>query len=122
MDKFNLYVEKVEEDLKDKKFEEFLHKRKDGAKKIAHQARSKGGVSVLTAIHFEAKEKPYAMSLKYANDEKKATFYRKKAKEVYDKLSNLESLSQKEFQALMGELEVWGEVYIKTIKPASIKI
>jgi hypothetical protein len=122
MDKFNQYVEQVEEDLKDKKFEEFLHKRKDGAKKIAGQARTKGGVSILTAIHFDAKEKPYAMSLKYANDKKKALFYKKKAKEVYDRLSNLDSLSQRDFQALMGELEVWGEVYIKTVKPTSVKV
>lgn len=31
-------------------------------------------------------------------------------------------LTQKEFQSLMGELEVYGEVYIRATKPESLKI
>ena len=46
----------------------------------------------------------------------------KKTEDVYSKLSDLDSLSQKEFQALMGELEVYGEVYIRATKPESLKI
>ena len=41
---------------------------------------------------------------------------------VYAKLKDLDKLSQKEFQALMGELEVWGEVYIRATKPDSFKL
>lgn len=122
MENFKLYLEKIESELVDKKFDEFLTKRKAGANKLASQAKAKGGYSKLTAIHFEAKAKPYAESLKHSNDKNKEVFYKKKAKEVYDKLKDLDSLSQREFQALMGELEVWGEVYIRTVKPMSIKL
>ena len=122
MNNFNVYVEKVEEDLKDKEFQLFLSKRKAGASKIALQAKNKGGYSKLTAIHFEAKARPYADSLKHADVKNRESYFKRKAKEVYDKLSNLDSLSQKDFQALMGELEVWGEVYIRSKKPSSIKL
>jgi hypothetical protein len=122
MEKFNLFLEKVEEELKDKRFEEFLQKRKAGASKLATQAKVKGGVSVLTAIHFQAKAKPYAESLKHADRKDKAVFYKKKTKEIYDKLRDIDSLSQREFQTLMGELEVWGEVYLKVTKPTSVKL
>ena len=122
MNNFNMYIEKVEEDLKDKEFETFLAKRKSGASKLATQSNNKGGLAKLTAIHFEAKAKPYAESLKHANDKNRDSFFKKKAKEVYDKLRNLDSMSQREFQAWMGELEVWGEVYIRSKKPSSIKL
>jgi rubrerythrin len=122
MEKFNLYIEKVENNLKDKEFQEFLSKRKAGATKIEKQTRAKGGYSTLTAIHYAAKQKPYAESLKHVDNKNKAAFFKKKAKDVYDKLNNLDTLSQREFQALMGQLEVWGEVYIKTLKPSSIKL
>ena len=36
---------------------------------------------------------------------------------MYDKLSDLDSLSQKDFQSISGSLEAYGEVYIQTIKP-----
>jgi hypothetical protein len=103
-------------------FDLFLTKRAAGAAKIAHSAKEKGGFSTLTAIHFAAKEKPYAESEKWAKKEGKEEHYKAKAKEVYEKLKDLDSLSQKQFQALMGELEVWGEVYIRATKPNSIKL
>ena len=31
-------------------------------------------------------------------------------------------MSQKEFQHVMGQLEAYGEVYIKSVKPDSIKL
>ena len=108
-------------------FDEFLTKRKAGAAKIAKSAKEKGGYSKLTAIHFAAKAKPYAQceSIEKRNEKdhtKANALYKEKAKEVYSKLKNLDSLSQSEFQKLMGELEVWGEVYIRAIKPDSIKL
>jgi hypothetical protein len=119
---FNLFLEEVKKSLKDKSFSEFLTKRKAGAKKLEAQTRAKGGYSLLTAIHYQAKEKPYAESLKLKDDKNKEMIFKKKAKDVYDKLKDLDSLSQKQFQSLMGELEVWGEVYIRTTKPNSIKL
>lgn len=103
-------------------FEEFLTKRLAGAEKIQAMTEKKGGYSTLTAIHYKAKLKPYAESEKWADKENKEEHYKSKAKEVYEKLKDLDSLSQKQFQALMGELEVWGEVYIRATKPNSIKL
>jgi sarcosine oxidase delta subunit len=103
-------------------FETFLTKRAAGAAKIAHSTKEKGGLSLLTSIHFAAKAKPYAESEKWHNKEGKNEHFKAKAKEVYEKLKDLDSLSQKQFQALMGELEVWGEVYIRSTKPNSIKL
>jgi len=107
--------------------EQFLAKRAAGAAKIAHSSKEKGGFATLTAIHFAAKAKPYAEceKMEKAPDkdcDKANAHYKKMAEEVYAKLANLDKLSQKEFQALMGELEVWGEVYIRATKPNSLKI
>jgi len=121
---FNKLFEKVigNETEAEQEFDLFLTKRAAGAAKIAKSAKEKGGFSTLTAIHFAAKATPYAESEKWAEKEGKEEHYKAKAKEVYEKLSDLESLSQKQFQALMGELEVWGEVYIRATKPNSIKL
>ena len=107
--------------------EQFLVKRAAGAAKIAHSSKEKGGFATLTSIHFAAKAKPYAEAEKMEKDpskdcDKTNAHYKKMAEEVYAKLADLDKLSQKEFQALMGELEVWGEVYIRATKPNSLKI
>ena len=111
-----------EEATKEVKFEEFLKKRLSGAEKIQAMTEKKGGYSTLTAIHYKAKLKPYAEAEKKADSVDKNEFYKKKAEEIYAKLKNLDNLSQRELQSLMGELEVWGEVYIRSIKPNSLKI
>ena len=108
-------------------FERFLDKRLAGAEKLAESTKAKGGYSTLTAIHYAAKAKPYAECIKLNSQhkedhEKVNELYKQKAEEIYSKLSDLDSLSQKEFQALMGELEVYGEVYIRATKPGSLKI
>jgi len=121
MDKFNLFLEAIEKSL-DKKFHEFLSKRKAGATKIEKQTRAKGGYSLLTAIHYAAKQKPYADALKWENKKGKEKHFKEKAKEIYNKLKDLDSLTQREFQSLMGQLEVYGEVYIRCKKPSSIKL
>lgn len=128
-EKYQLILEKrvqpdptTEESLK-----QFLSKRAAGAAKLADSSKEKGGFATLTAIHFAAKAKPYKEAEKMENAPNKDcdvanAHYKKMAEEVYAKLKDLDSLSQKEFQALMGELEVWGEVYIRATKPESLKI
>lgn len=128
-EKYQLILEKrvqpdptTEESLK-----QFLSKRAAGAAKLADSSKEKGGFATLTAIHFAAKAKPYKEAEKMENAPDKDcdvanAHYKKMAEEVYAKLKDLDSLSQKEFQALMGELEVWGEVYIRATKPESLKI
>jgi beta-lactamase class A len=123
MSEFEVLFEKVmKNETPEEKFEEFLAKRLSGAEKIQAMTEKKGGYSTLTAIHYKAKLKPYAESEKWAEKDGKEKHYKTKAKEVYAKLKDLDSLSQKQFQSLMGELEVWGEVYIRATKPDSIKL
>lgn len=98
---------------------EFIKKRLAGAKKIQASAEKKGGYSTLTAIHFKAKFKPYMACEKNVN---KAEFAKDKANECFDRLKNWDQMSQREFQAVMGELEAYGEVYIREVKPNSIKL
>ena len=106
---FDLVLEKIKKEMGvEEKFDEFLNKRKVGAEKIATSSKAKGGYSTLTAIHFAAKEKPYNDCLKWQNKEGKEKHFKEKANEIYKKLSDLDSLTQREFQALMGELEVYG--------------
>jgi hypothetical protein len=128
-EKYQLILEKrVQLDpTTEESFKQFLSKRAIGAAKLESSSREKGGFAILTAIHYAAKAKPYAESEKleveYKNDHDKVNeIYKQKAEEVYAKLKDLDSLSQKEFQSLMGELEVWGEVYIRATKPESLKI
>lgn len=122
MEKFNLYLEEIQKELSDKTFAEFLSKRKSGATKIEKQTKAKGGYSTLTAIHYAAKQKPYTDAIKWENKKGKEKHFKEKAKEIYAKLKDLDNLTQREFQSLMGQLEVYGEVYIRAVKPNSIKL
>ena len=103
-------------------FIEFLHKRLAGAEKIEKMTRKKGGYSLLTAIHYKAKMKPYKDAIKHANKEDKDKHYKMMADETYKKLKDWDKMSQREFQAAMGILEVYGEVYIRSTKPESIRL
>lgn len=113
MEKFFKIVETLLEKTKDK-FIEFLETRKKGAAKIERSARAKGGASLLTAQHFKAKEIPYNKAIEAALTENREEFYKKEADKCYSKLGSWKNMTQKEFQTIMGELEVWGEVYIKS--------
>jgi hypothetical protein len=95
--------------------EVFIKKRSQGAQKIQQSADAKGGFSTLTAIHFKAKEIPYKQSAKHVND-KDSSFFKKKADECFSKLKNWKNMSQKEFQHVMGQLEAYGEIYIRSIE------
>lgn len=114
MDKFTRFAEVVIESTQDEKFQEFLETRKAGAAKIQSAAAAKGGPSTLTAQHFAAKAKPYAEAIECVNHRDRETTYAKHADECLHKLSKWKTMTQREFQTIMGELEVWGEVYIKS--------
>lgn len=98
------------------KFDEFLTKRAEGAAKIEKSAKEKGGYSILTAYHFAGKKKPYADSKKWESKEDKEKHYKEKAMEALERLKDLDGLTQKEFQMISGEFEVYGEVYIRSKK------
>lgn len=115
MDKFNTLAQLVLESTQDEKYTEFLKARQAGAKKIQTAAAAKGGPAALTAQHFKAKEKPYKMALDMVTDKDREKAYAKHATECLRKLQGWKKMAQKEFQATMGELEVWGEVYLKSV-------
>ena len=87
---------------------EFFHKRKEGAAKIASAAKEKGGPSILTFWHFAIKNKPYEEVIKAIEDDKPKSFFMSKCKNLLSKI-HCDKMSQKDFQELMGELEVAGE-------------
>lgn len=109
-DVFTELVEKVVKENATPEQREFVEKRAAGAKKIQVAAAAKGpGPAQLTAIHFKAKEVPYREALKNLGNQ---TFLRHKAEECLKKLRNWNGLSQKEFQEVVGKLEVFGELWI----------
>lgn len=111
MDTFSVLCEKVIKDCgATDEQKEFVEKRAMGAKKIQHSAEAKGGPALLTAMHFKAKEIPYRESIKHLGDQ---PFIKQKAKDCLRKLSNWDKMSQREFQTVMGQLEVYGEIFIK---------
>lgn len=113
---FNTLFEKVIHDLTEM-FSIFVTKRAAGAKKIEESARKKGKYSILTAYHFAGKVKPYADALKWSKREGKEEHFKEKYKEAYDKLKDIDSISQKEFQTISGILEAYGEVYLQARTP-----
>jgi hypothetical protein len=113
---FTALFEKVISDLTEA-FSTFVTKRATGAKKIENAARKKGKYSILTAYHFSGKVKPYADALKWSSKEDKESHFKEKYKEVYSRLKDIDSLSQREFQVISGTLEAYGEVYLQAKTP-----
>ena len=92
----------------------FLEKRKAGAAKLAKQTALKGGYSTLTADHFKAKAGPYQKCINNLGDKK---VVKEHIKVLLQKLKSWDTMTQKEFQKVMGELEVYGEVAIQMMHP-----
>jgi len=91
---------------------EFFITRQKGAKKIAKAAKEKGGASILTMWHFEAKDTPYSKVIKAVKDGESIDFYEENFEKLMKQL-DIKDMSQKGFQALIGEIEVWGEAICK---------
>ena len=112
---FELFLESFLKGLKNNldDLKLFIEKRSAGAKKIAESAEKKGKYSTLTAIHFKAKEVPYNFCHKHYNDEGYKAI-EEKADSCFNKLKSWKNMSQREFQHVMGQLEAYGEVYIRS--------
>ncbi len=92
----------------------FLKNRKAGAEAAAKAAKEKGGDAILSYYHFEAKDKPYAEIIKVLRNSG-IDDAKKLCKQKYKQLlSDVDlDMDQKEYQAVVGKLEVYGECYIK---------
>ena len=93
----------------------FITKRAAGAVNIEKAATNKGKFATLTAIHFKAKEIPYKNCEKHIDDED-SSFMKQEADSCLKKLKDWDTMSQREFQHIMGQLEAYGEVYIRSVK------
>lgn len=115
MIKLTKLIKEADAPKEETKHEEFAETRLGGAEKITDNAKEKGGLSLLTWHHFKVK-------LPYYEKAAKGSFSVEKAKEEYEEL--LEklykstdkgeiSISQIQFQELVGRLEVLGELLIE---------
>jgi len=110
-------IELGEADDKEDSLEEFSENRMSGAKKIADNAKEKGGSSILTYHHFDVK-------LPYYDKAAKGEFNVEEATKEYDELltklmSSSEgeiTIDEIEFQELVGKIEVLGELIRKESK------
>ena len=93
-------------------FEQFALKRLEGATKIANDAKEKGGPALLTYNHFVVKL-PYYKNASNGNFDidKSKELLDKKSKEFCEKIYSM-GLSEIEFQKLVGEIEVLGELLL----------
>ena len=87
---------------------DFFEKRRAGAAKIAKTAHDKGGPSILTFYHFDAKDKQYEDVLKAIKNGKSHDWFKVKYDAIMNKLHKTK-FQQESFQRVVGELEVWGE-------------
>lgn len=93
---------------------QFLKNRKAGAQESAKKAKEKGGDAILSYYHFAAKDMPYAEIIRKLREEGlKPTIQlcKEKYKNLIDQVDL--DMDQKKYQYIVGEIEVYGECYIK---------
>lgn len=102
------------EQVKGQTFEEFAQARHDGAKAISDAAKKKGGNALLTYEHFHVKLPYYkkAAEGKFKMETAKSQLG-KLMKKLDDGTVEGVSMGQTQFQRLVGEIEVVGELIIK---------
>lgn len=97
-------------------FKDFSGKRYDGAKKIADAADEKGGPALLTRDHFRVKLPYYRKAKEGSFDPKDAKKeYSELCKRLHSKMEDIEKMKMKDFQELLGRMEVLGELLIQDL-------
>ena len=97
-----------------KSFERFSDNRFQGASKISSGAKDKGGDALLTYHHFRVKLPYYDKAAKGKFDPEEAEEELENNVKLLTKgISGNMELSQVEFQKVMGEIEVLGELLLK---------
>lgn len=97
----------------DKQMLKFIKERRNGAQKIITQSARRSGVSRLTTKHFRAKIPLYDEAEKLIKNNKSLAQLKPKYMKVLAKLRKTPRNDMK-FQELTGELEVLGEILIKS--------
>ncbi len=110
----NLFNEKVKEIINSiDDMEEYLDARKKGAQDAADKAKAKGGNALPSYYHFDGKVAAYEKCYKIVKSDKCLVILGEKYSDTMKKLKKYRDMSQKNFQKIVGELEVWGEIYLK---------
>jgi hypothetical protein len=90
----------------------FFEARRDGARKIANEANSKGTEAAkLTYWHFKHKDLPYAEVIRAIKSDQNETFFASKYRQALNRIRM--HMKQEEFQRFVGEMEVFGEAFSK---------
>lgn len=96
---------------------DFAETREAGAKKIADNAKKKGGFAMLTYHHFVVKLPYYKKAAEGKLDfEKAKKEYHELLERLYKATKGEINIQQVEFQRLVGKIEVLGELLIKNKK------
>ncbi len=105
---------KVETNMENGLLLDFLRARRAGASETAKKAKEKGGYAMLTYYHFRAKDAPYkdAISVFKADGLDALNKHLKTEYKKYTSDLKLKETDQKEFQDIMGKIEVIGEIII----------
>ena len=95
-------------------FEEFADKRLGGAEKITNNSKEKGGLSMLTYYHYNAKLPYYKKAAEGKLDLEAAhKEYKDLIKQLHTATKTNMNIEQIAFQKLVGKIEVLGELLIK---------
>lgn len=104
----------LSENTNNEEISEFAEKRGKGAGKIAHDAKEKGGLALLTYHHFKVKLPYYDKASEGKLDfQQLKKEYEKTCSELHGHMKKIENMDQIKFQELVGKLEVLGELLIK---------
>lgn len=104
--------------------QEFIQARRAGAAEIAKASREKGGLGILTAIHFEAKDQSYATALTLSALPTATCIKKLRHLEaaVADNLSSMiKQMPMLLFLRATGKQEVYGEVLAFLMDPRSLE-
>jgi hypothetical protein len=95
-------------------FEEFAGTREKGAEKITKSSKEKGGLSMLTYYHYNAKLPYYKKAAEGKLDLEAAhKEYKDLLKQLHTATKTNMNIEQIAFQKLVGKIEVLGELLIK---------
>lgn len=91
---------------------DFFEARRKGARLIASEAKSKGGPSFYTYLHFKNKYEAYTDILNSIKTNKPANYYKNKATSLMNKLHN-NKITLDNFEQISGEYECYMEAWLK---------
>lgn len=113
MIEYNKKYQELIESYNPNKMKSYLDNRKKSAQDAADKAKEKGGDAMASFYHFDAKVKAYDKCYKIVKKDDKLIVLQEKSSDSLKELKKFKNMTQKVFQKIVGELEVWGELFIK---------